>query len=42
MTLGRKQLDAEVVEETLGCLAKSVEDAAKIKEEGVRILSEVG
>ncbi|HEV3040799.1 MAG TPA: MoxR family ATPase [Candidatus Angelobacter sp.] len=42
MTLGRKQLDAEVVEETLGCLAKSVEDATKIKEEGVRILSEVG
>ena len=35
MTLGRKQLDVEVVEETLGCLVKSVEDVAKIKEDGV-------
>ncbi len=31
MALGRKRLDAGSVEETLGCVSKSVEDTAKIK-----------
>jgi MoxR-like ATPase len=31
MALGRKRLDAAGVDETLGCVAKSVEDTAKIK-----------
>jgi|SRR5579859_2471722 len=40
MALGRNRLDVEVVEETLGCLSKSVEDAGKIKADGVeKILS---
>jgi len=38
--LGRHQLDAEAVEETLGCISKSAEDVAKIRTAGVdRILS---
>jgi MoxR-like ATPase len=42
MALGRSRLDIDVVEETLGCLSKSVEDAGKIKREGVeKILSGV-
>ena len=42
MALGKNRLDVEVVEETLGCLSKSVEDAGKIKAEGVeKILSGV-
>jgi MoxR-like ATPase len=31
MALGRKRLDAAAVEETLGCVSKSLEDTAKIK-----------
>ena len=31
MALGRKRLDAGSVEETLGCVSKSLEDTAKIK-----------
>ena len=38
--LGKDRLDCEAAEETLGCVAKSVEDTAKIKSEGVqKILS---
>lgn len=39
VALGKRRLDAEGVEETLGCVAKSVEDSAKITAGGVdRIL----
>jgi len=31
MTLGKKQLDEEAIRETMGCISKSVEDDAKIK-----------
>ena len=33
--LGKDHLDREAAEETLGCVSKSVEDAAKIKSEGI-------
>jgi hypothetical protein len=40
-TLGKNQIDAEAAEETLGCISKSAEDAARIKAEGIeKILSE--
>ncbi len=40
-TLGKSQIDAEAAEETLGCISKSAEDAARIKAEGIeKILSE--
>lgn len=43
MSLGRNRLDAESVEDTLGCLSKSMEDAAKIKAAGIeKMLTEVG
>lgn len=43
VALDRNGLDAETVEETLGCLSKSMEDAAKIKSAGIeKILSQVG
>ena len=43
MSLGRSRLDAESVEDTLGCLSKSMEDAAKIKAAGIeKMLTEVG
>lgn len=35
MALGRNQLDIATVEETLGCLVKSVEDAAKVRGEEI-------
>ncbi|HTS24293.1 MAG TPA: MoxR family ATPase [Bryobacteraceae bacterium] len=39
-SLGKDRLDAAAAEETLGCVAKSAEDSAKIKAEGIaRILS---
>ena len=42
-SLGRSRLDAESVEDTLGCLSKSMEDAAKIKAAGIeKMLTEVG
>ena len=42
-SLGKNRLDAEAADETLGCLAKSAEDSAKIKAEGIaRILSRQG
>ena len=42
-SLGKDQLDAGAVEDTLGCLSKSMEDAAKIKAAGIeKILTEVG
>lgn len=31
MTLGKKQLDEEAIRETMGCISKSMEDDAKIK-----------
>lgn len=42
MSLGESRLDAEAIEETLGCLLKSAEDMVKIKAEGIdKILSQV-
>lgn len=38
VALGKRHLDAEGVEETLGCVTKSVEDSAKITAAGVDIL----
>jgi MoxR-like ATPase len=35
MSLGKHRLDPPVVEETLGCVAKSIEDTAKLKAEGI-------
>lgn len=43
MSLQRKKLDAAAVTETLGCLSKSMEDAAKIKAAGIEnMLTEAG
>ena len=43
MALDKKALDAEAVEETLGCLSKSVEDTTQIKSAGIgKMLSQVG
>jgi len=42
-SLGRTRLDGKSVEDTLGCLSKSMEDSAKIKAAGIeKILTEVG
>src|SRR5215469_11891291 len=38
MTLGKKQLDEEAIRETMGCISKSVEDDAKIKNAGMSTL----
>ncbi len=38
VSLGSRTLNAEVVEETLGCVAKSMEDVAKIKAVGIGTL----
>jgi MoxR-like ATPase len=35
MSLGKHRLDVELVEETLGCVAKSQEDGAKLKAAGI-------
>jgi MoxR-like ATPase len=43
MSLGRNSLDRAAVEETLGCLAKSMEDSGRIKAGGIeKMLTEVG
>jgi MoxR-like ATPase len=43
MALGKTTLDNEAVEDTLGCLSKSMEDSAKIKAAGIeKMLTEVG
>ncbi len=43
IALGRKQLDVDSVQETLGCLVKSVDDAAKVRDAGVeKMLGTVG
>jgi MoxR-like ATPase len=43
MALGKTSLDNEAVEDTLGCLSKSMEDSAKIKAAGIeKMLTEVG
>jgi MoxR-like ATPase len=40
MSLGKHRLDAQTVEETLGCITKSMEDGAKLKAAGIeRMLS---
>jgi hypothetical protein len=42
-SLGRSKLDAESVEDTLGCLSKSMEDTAKITAAGIeKMLTEAG
>jgi len=42
LVLGKTRLDLEAAEATLGCIAKSVDDSAKIQAEGIaRILSRV-
>ena len=41
-SLGRLRLDAEVIEETIGCVAKSMEDSAKLRAAGIeKLLSQV-
>jgi len=35
MSLGKHRLDVKLVEETLGCVAKSQEDVAKLKAAGI-------
>src|SRR5246500_1808459 len=35
VSLGSRRLDAEVIEQTLGCVAKSVEDVAKLRTAGI-------
>ena len=43
MSLGKGRLDAEAVEDTLGCLSKSKEDAARIRAASIeKMLTEVG
>ena len=43
MALGATSLNTEAVEDTLGCLSKSMEDSAKIKAAGIeKMLTEVG
>jgi MoxR-like ATPase len=43
IALGKTSLNTESVEDTLGCLSKSMEDSAKIKAAGIeKMLSEVG
>lgn len=43
MALSRKSLDGATVEETLGCLSKSMDDTAKVKAAGIeKIIAEVG
>jgi MoxR-like ATPase len=40
MSLGKHRLDAQTVEETIGCVTKSMEDTAKLKAAGIeRLLS---
>jgi MoxR-like ATPase len=40
MSLGKNQLDVQTVEETIGCVTKSMEDTAKLKAAGIeRLLS---
>jgi hypothetical protein len=42
-SLGTNKVDRESVEDTLGCLSKSMEDTAKIKAAGIeKMLTEVG
>jgi MoxR-like ATPase len=41
-SLGRRRLDAAVVEETMGCVTKSMEDTAKLKAAGIeKLISQV-
>ncbi len=35
VSLGSRRLDAEVIEQTLGCVAKSMEDVAKLRAAGI-------
>ncbi len=38
LALGKDRLDAQAVEETLGCFSKSIEDTAKIEDTGIATL----
>jgi len=38
VSLGGQRLNAEVIEATMGCLAKSMEDGAKLKDAGIDLL----
>ena len=38
VSLGSQRLNADVIEATIGCLAKSMEDGAKLKEAGIDLL----
>jgi MoxR-like ATPase len=38
VSLGSQRLNAEVIEATMGCLAKSMEDGAKLKDAGIDLL----
>jgi hypothetical protein len=38
VSLGRRRLNAEVIEETMGCVVKSMEDGAKLKSAGIEKL----
>jgi hypothetical protein len=35
MSLGKHRMDVQTVEETLGCVAKSMEDGHKVKVAGI-------
>jgi MoxR-like ATPase len=37
-SLGRRRLDAEVIEDTIGCVAKSMEDSSKLRAAGIEKL----
>ena len=42
LTLGKPQLDEEAIEQTMGCVSKSVEDSGKIRAAGVdRLLAQI-
>jgi hypothetical protein len=38
MSLGKPRLDVQTAEETLGCVAKSMEDSAKLRATGLEKL----
>jgi hypothetical protein len=38
VSLGGRRLSAEVIEETIGCVAKSMEDGAKLRSAGIEKL----
>ena len=40
-SLGKQNLDAEAIEETMGCVAKSMEDNAKLRAAVDKLLAEI-